>query len=233
MTVADFYASARGAVAARLLRERLGEFWPPGDARGGSLLGFGYCAPYLRLWRETALRCVMVTPPRVGAVRWPAGAANLSCPAEEDALPFADLSFDRVLVVHGLETADHARRLLRELWRVLKDDGRLVVVAPNRHGLWAHMESNPFGQGQPYTQSQIGRLLAESMFRVERRETVLHMPPLQQRMVLRSARLFERAGHRLVPGFAGLTISDAVKDVYAALPAVPAPRRKIILAEAA
>ncbi len=144
---ADFYGTGRGAVTARLLRQRLASLWP--DLTGQAVLGLGYAQPYLRLWREQADRCIAVTPAQMGAARWPAGVANLSCTAEEDALPFPDLMFDRILLVHGLEAADNARRLLRELWRVLKDDGRLLIVAPNRSGLWAYFESTPFGHGQP------------------------------------------------------------------------------------
>ncbi len=96
---------------------------------------------------------------------------------EENALPFPGQCIDRILLVHGLENAENARRMLREVWRVLKDDGRLLVVAPNRVGLWAHVESTPFGQGQPYSPGQIGRLLAASLFRVERRDRALYMPP--------------------------------------------------------
>ena len=112
---ADFYATPRGAVAARLLRERLALLWP--DLHGQSVLGIGFTAPYLRLWREDAARCIALTPAQMGATRWPAGAPSLSCTAEEDALPFPDLMFDRVLLVHGLEAAESARRLLRETWR--------------------------------------------------------------------------------------------------------------------
>ena len=110
----DFYATARGGVAARLLRARLGALWP--EVRGEAILGIGYAAPYLRLWREHAARCLALTPAQVGVARWPAGKANLSCTAEEDCLPFPDLCFDRILLVHGLEAADNARRLLREVW---------------------------------------------------------------------------------------------------------------------
>ncbi|HET7881613.1 MAG TPA: methyltransferase type 11, partial [Acetobacteraceae bacterium] len=53
---ADFYGTPRGAVAARLLRERLALLWP--DLRGQSVLGIGFTAPYLRLWLEQAVRCV-------------------------------------------------------------------------------------------------------------------------------------------------------------------------------
>jgi SAM-dependent methyltransferase len=221
----DFYATPRGAMVARLLRERLGTLWP--SLPGQSVLGLGYAAPYLRLWREHAQRCIALTPVQLGAARWPAGELpNLSCTGQEDALPFPDLSFDRILLVHGLEAAEHARRLLREVWRVLKDDGHLLVVAPNRRGMWAYVESTPFGQGQPYSAGQIGDLLAAALFRVERRDAALFMPPLDLRPALRSARLWENGARRLLPpGVAGLTITEAVKDMYAALPiAAKAPR---------
>lgn len=227
---AEFYGTARGGVAARLLRERLALLWP--EMRGQSVLGIGYTAPYLRNWRDTATHCIALTPAQIGVARWPVGAPNLSCTAEEDALPFADLSFDRILLVHGLEAAENVRSLLREVWRVLKDDGRLLVVAPNRRGMWAHLESTPFGNGRPYSAGQIGQSLAASLFRVERRDTALYLPPVKFRLVLRSARLIERTGRRVLPGLAGVTITEAVKDVYAALPLQAAPRRRLVLAEA-
>lgn len=227
----EFYSTARGGVAARLLRERLSLLWP--NLAGQSVLGIGYAAPYLRLWREHADRCVALVPAQIGVARWPAGAPNLSCTAEEDALPFGDLGFDRVILVHGLEAAENARGLLREVWRVLKDDGRLLIVAPNRRGMWAHLESTPFGHGQPYSASQIGRLLAASMFRVERRDTALYVPPSNLRVLLRAAPLLERSGRRVMPGFAGVTLTEAVKDVYAALPLQAVPRRRLVRTEAA
>lgn len=228
---AEFYGSARGAVTARLLRERLVAMWP--STRGESVLGIGYSMPYLRLWRDQATRCIAVTPAQMGAARWPPGLPNLSCVTEEDSLPFNDLTFDRILLVHGLETAENARRLLREVWRVLKDDGRLLIVAPNRAGMWAYRENTPFGHGLPYSTGQLGRLLASGMFRVERRDAALWMPPSRLRVVLRAAPLFERAGRKMMPALAGVTLTEAVKDVYAAMPVRAAPRRRLVLAEAA
>jgi SAM-dependent methyltransferase len=226
---ADFYGTARGGVTARLLRQRLIRLWP--DVSGESLLGLGYTAPYLRLWREQARRCIGVVPVQIGAARWPAGAPNLTCTAEEDALPFPDLAFDRILLIHGLEAADNARRMLREVWRVLKDDGRLLIVVPNRSGLWAYFEATPFGHGQPYSFGQLGRLLAASLFRVERRDAALYLPPITWRLVLRSGPWLDPIGRRFVPAVAGVTITEAVKDVYAAMPVRTVPRRRLVLAE--
>jgi hypothetical protein len=59
------------------------------------------------------------------------------------------------------------------------------------------------------------------------------MPPWRARLILRSAPLFERMGRRMMPGLAGVTITEAVKDVYAAMPLLPAGRRRLVQVEAA
>jgi SAM-dependent methyltransferase len=229
-----FYGTARGELAARLLRDRLLRLWPDAGVRGHALLGFGHVSPYLNLWQSSAARCIALTPAQASPSRWPSHAASLSCTGDEDGLPFPDLSFDRVLLVHGLEAAENASRLLREIWRVLKDDGRLMVVAANRRGMWAHMEGTPFGQGEPYSPGQISKLLANSLFRVERKDTALFVPPSTWRLVMQSAPLWERGGRALMPATAGVTINEAVKDVYAAVPAARAQmRRRLALVRAA
>ena len=85
----------------------------------------------------------------------------------------------------------------------------------------------------PIRSGQIGRLLAASLYRVERRDTALYLPPSNWRLVLRGAPLCERTGRRWLPGFAGVTITEAVKDLYAAMPVEAVPRRRLVLAEAA
>lgn len=230
-SAASFYGSARGGVACRLLRQQLLEIWP--DLSRQAVLGLGVASPYLRAWRGQADRCISAGPVSLGAARWPLVAANLACAVEEDALPFPDLLFDRVLLVHGLEAADSPRAMLREVWRVLKNDGRLLVVTPNRLGMWAHVESTPFGHGQPYSPGQIGRLLAAQSFRVERQEFALYVPPVRLRLVLRSARLWEQAGRKLVPQLGGVTVTEAIKDAYAVTPLKRSRKLRRLLSEAA
>ena len=91
----------------------------------------------------------------------------------------------------------------------------------------------PFGQGQPYSPGQIGRLLAATMFRVEQRDSALYVPPSRLRLILRTARLWERVGRGVLPGFAGVTITEASKDMYGVIPLKPVPARRMILVEAA
>src|ERR1700733_11923658 len=108
----------------------------------------------------------------------PALICSFGASRRREALPFPDLLFDRILLVHGFEQADNARRLLREVWRLLKDDGRLIIVVPNRQGLWAYAESTPFGHGQPYSERQLARVLRGLFFKVETKEPALFAPPL-------------------------------------------------------
>jgi SAM-dependent methyltransferase len=222
-SAAAFYETTLGVMAAELVRARLGRLWPTLD--GLSVLGLGYPAPFLSLWAAQAYRCINATtshhaPPRE------------SCAIDALRLPFPDLVFDRVLVIHGVEPVGQDARLLREIWRVLKDDGRILVVAPNRTGLWAHADRTPFGQGQPYSRGQLNRLLASGMFRAERQDTALFVPPASS-WLLRTAPLWESVGHALAPHLAGVTITEAVKDTYAAMPLVAPARRRVVLSEAA
>lgn len=203
-----FYQSPLGVLTAALLRRELLAWWPAVTAL--SVLGIGYAGPCLELWRQQA-RCVALAPAYVEARPWPQDAPCLTCVAETESLPFADLSFDRILLVHGLEQAGDARRLLREVWRVLKDDGQLVVVAPNRRGLWAHVETTPFGHGQPYSEGQLARLLTGLSFQVERQKTALYAPPFEISAHRHLFGVLEKCGPYVAPHFAGLVLAEAVK----------------------
>ncbi len=228
-TPAAFYASARGVVARDLVRDRLVRAWP--GAFGMAVLGLGYPAPYLDAWpsaRVTLAASADTHSQPLPPQPWPPGARNRAAVVEDDALPFADLTFDRILLVHALETTESAGRLLREVWRVLRDDGQVLVVAPNRVGVWAHTDSTPFGQGQPYSQGQIGRLLTAGLFRVIWRDGALFVPPVA--CVAPVARAWERVGRRVLPS--GVTITGASKNLYAGLPLYPARRRVVVLAGA-
>lgn len=225
--VAGFYATALGRRTAGLLSAKLTRLWP--HMAGLSVLGIGHAGPYLHQWQAQS-RCIALSPTHMGSAPWPAGLPGLTCVAEAEALPFPDLCFDRILLVHGLEQAEAARRMLREVWRVLKDDGRLIVVVPNRRGVWAYAETTPFGHGQPYSEGQLARLLKGLFFQVETQSAALYAPPLQSAPSVKLAGLFERCGPLLAPQFAGLAIAEAVKLLHGVTPAgAGAPARRVLV----
>ena len=230
--LAAFYASRAGDTAARLVAARLAALWPA--LPGQSVLGLGWAAPYLGLWRDEAQRCIGLVPSHIHDAQGlrPDRSPCATLLAEEERLPFPDDSFDRVLLVHGLEAAENARRLLREVWRVLRDDGRLLLVVPNRTGLWAHLDRTPFGHGQPYSRGQIERLLARHLFRAERREAALFVPPYGLGRIGSAAPALEGAGRTLCPRLAGVFIVEAEKDLFAAVPAGAVRLRRRVVAPA-
>jgi len=208
----DFYQSDLGQVARRMIRRQIRVLWP--DLKGLSVLGLGFATPYLRTLQEDAERVVAVMPAGSGVLAWPAGERSLVCLAEEDELPLPDRSVDRVLLVHALESTEHVRSTLREIWRVLADGGKLLVITPNRRGIWAQLDRTPFGQGRPYTPKQLHRLLRDTMFTPEGTGTALFVPPFRSRFVLRSALAWENLGQRWFPTFAGVVMVQASKQIY-------------------
>jgi SAM-dependent methyltransferase len=214
----EFYAAPPGQVAQRLLAQRIGALWP--DCTGLDVLGLGWALPYMGLWSAQRGRRITLVPASFGPPRGGAPGEPRGCALTDDHdLPLPDRSLDRILLVHGLEASERARPLLRECWRVLRDDGRLMVVAPNRLGCWALFDHTPFGQGRPYSRGQLSRLLEAQLFHVLRREAALFVPPFPWRFALQGARLWEVLGRAVARRFAGVTLIEAEKDMFAALPA--------------
>src|SRR6266853_5295823 len=181
----DFYATSLGQVAIRMIRRRIRLIWP--DLAGMRLLGMGYAVPYLRPFREEAERALAVMPSLQGVLPWPADGPNVVALAEEAELPFDDSSMDRILLVHALESSEEVRPLLKEAWRVLTGAGRILIVVPNRRGIWARLDRTPFGIGHPYTPSQLQHLMRESLFTPVQARMALFVPPSNSRMLLGSA----------------------------------------------
>lgn len=213
--LAIFYEEPVGQVARRLIGLRIRLAWP--DVKGLRLLGYGYPAPYIRAFLGEAERVVGFVPAEQDIPSWPK-ARSLVALGEEDALPFPDSFFDRIILVHGLETAESVRPLMRQVWRVLAPQGRLLLIVPNRASLWAQVERSPFARGRPFNRGQLDRLLRESMFVPEKWDTALFFPPLRLRRMTRSVLAWEGLGRRVWPRLAGVHIVDATKSLYALVP---------------
>ena len=227
----DFYQTGLGQVARRMIRRTIRGIWP--DLHGLRLLGLGYPTPFLSALAADTERTVALMPATQGVLGWAPEGGNVVALAEESELPFADYSIDRVLLVHAIETSEAAGPLLKEIWRVLAGGGRLLILAPNRRGIWARLDRTPFGSGRPYTMAQLSRLLREELFTPVGTATALFVPPSRDRVVLRSAPAWERLGKRWFPTFAGVVLIEATKQIYAKPAAARAPRRRLVYAPAA
>jgi SAM-dependent methyltransferase len=221
----NFYGQRLGAVARHFVGRGIRKRWA--DTHGQRVLGIGYATPYLGLFREEAERCLAFMPAAQGVVKWPTARPALSALVDELELPLPDASVDRVLLVHALEMSQDATALLREIWRVMAAGGQLLAVVPNRRGLWARMDTTPFGNGRPYSRPQITHLLREAWFTPVAWSEALYVPPIQRGWFLRSAVAWERAGGAISAPFAGVHIVEATKQVYRGIPAKREKRRLV------
>ncbi len=211
----DFYKTLLGRVMRRAVSNQIRALWPV--ARERTIVGLGFASPYLGAYRGGADRLILLMPASQGALVWPPGCRTHVTLVEEDALPLPDNSIDLLLLVHGLEVVDRPAPMLREIWRVLVPEGRLLLVVPNRRGVWARLDSTPLGHGRPYSRSQLEALLRQALFTPSRWSTALHFPPFLPRFLLRAATKWEKIGARLWPAFCGVIIVEARKEIIAPL----------------
>ena len=221
----DFYASRLGQAAARAVSLALGAVWQ--RIAQERLVGIGYPLPYLDRFAGDAERCLALMPAAQGAVGWPAGGRSLTALVSEAELPLGDASVDRILMVHALEFASDPAELLTEAWRVLAPGGRLVIVVPNRRGIWARFEHTPFGSGRPWSKGQVTRLLRAAMFTPSGWGEALLFPPFRRRSLLSATAPLERFGRRVWPPFSGVVIVEATKLVFRGLPVTRDERRRV------
>ena len=155
----DFYASPLGVVVQKDIKNSLSKIWPTYNNQ--VVLGVGYAPPFLEVAHNDVY---FFMPAQQGVLKWPPAKPTLSALVDESLLPLADQTVDHILCVHGLENCHSAEDFLHDAWRVLKPEGRILFVVPNRRGLWARADNNPFGSGRPYTMTQLSKLLRSHLF---------------------------------------------------------------------
>jgi len=223
----EFYASPLGRLSINAISMGLVPVWP--SLGGERLLGLGYATPYLDKFRGDAERTFAFMPAAQGAVNWPQAEPSATALVFDEELPLADASIDRILMMHSLEHSENPLESLREMWRVLAPGGRLVVVVPNRRGVWARFEHTPFGSGRPFSRSQLQMLLRNAMFTPSSWSDALYFPPSKRQWVRRFSGLFERSGRRLWAAFPGVIIVEATKRLYQGLPVSARQSRRVFV----
>lgn len=209
-----FYDSSLGEAAARTLRTKLTDLW--GGASGLSMLGLGYSLPLLDAFAATTSCCIAALPKEYGPVSWSStGRGNAALSVNEQRLPFHDETFDRIIVLHGLEEAASPQSYMREIWRVTAPEGRIVLAATNRAGLWARATRTPFGHGRPWSRAQLISLLSSGLFQVTASTHALHMPPIRWQLITAASEGWEVMGRLGAPGLGGVVLVEAVKRLYA------------------
>ena len=214
LDLARFYATPLGQFVQRKLVTTVRDIWPVPDE--DVLVGYGYGMPlFADLWPHANWQFMM--PAQTGVMIENDALAGHVTLVEETCLPLRDDSVNRMISVHGLENARHGEALLDEFWRVLVPGGRVLLVVPNRRGLWARGDVTPFGSGRPYSRSQLRVHLQQAGFSPITMRSALMLPSFLPVSFLQGLGGLERIAQMLVPELGGVWLVEAVKRVPAPL----------------
>lgn len=210
----SFYRTPSGKVCVGLLGERMRWFWP--ELRHQLVLGLGGAAPYLSaIGDETTVRIGAHFGAAQADMPFQSGQCCVVDPAN---LPFEEQKFDRVLLVHALQGRDNPVPLLRAAARVLRDDGRMLMVVPSRLGGRARLRRTPFARDMSFTRHKLRQYLAAAMLRPEQWDEAVFLPASQVCRTVRRGRRMDIAGKVFCPGGGSLILVEAVPDMYSATP---------------
>lgn len=212
----SYYRSPLGRISRALVREQV--IGLAENVAGKRILGLGFATPYLRFTLDKAERVLAFMPARQGASAWPREGPSHTVLCDPLEMPLNDSSIDLTVAIHALEHVADDEELMRELWRITAPNGELILVVPRRRGIWAQRDNTPFGQGNPYSGSQLEKLLRDHSFVPEAWRDGLFLPPVQSSLVLKSTRLFERVGRVFGPAMSGVICVRARKKAFPAIP---------------
>lgn len=212
----EFYATPLGRAAQESMTVALGKaITIDSDAE---LVGIGYPVPLFNNIDNLNQASIMLMPARQGALQWPTGAPSRTALVDEDELPIETASVDCVVVLHLIENVSEPSRVLDEIWRILVPEGKLVLIAANRRGLWTRFEHTPFGNGRPFSKGQLATLLRKAKLTPSTWGHCLNFPPARYNRLIPFYRLMDRIGHRLWPVFCGAYVVTATKRLYQGIP---------------
>lgn len=223
----QFYASDLGGRLTEQLQRSVGGFLSQNPDE--SQLAIGY--PLALLDPDAPPPSLLIVMPgEQGAVSWPSAAHNRTIVAHDAELPIPSNSMNRVVLLHALEFSPNVGQLMKEIYRVLVPNGRVVLVVPNRLGLWARSSKSPFGYGRPFSITEMKSLLEDTEFTFRRCRSVMFLPPTDRRWLLKLASLFEFVGQFFLPMCGGIHVVEAEKQLYASImqPIRHASRRSLI-----
>lgn len=104
-----------------------------------------------------------------------------------EALPFAEESFDLVTALDVVEHLDDDVAVLKEMNRVLRPDGKILLFVPAFMFLWG-VQDDVSNHRRRYTSGQLKRVVAQAGFEVERASyanITFFFPTLIGRLIMR------------------------------------------------
>lgn len=193
---------------------------------------FGYFAVQVGLPGIDFLRASRVAT-RLTASLTPG--AQVTADAHE--LPFASESLDLVVLPHVLEFSDEPHQILREVERVLRPEGQLIVLAFNPVSLWGVKKLFTRPKNPPWTAEFVSVLRMKDWLKLLNFEMRggrfgRYRPPFESEKWLGRFGFLEHAGDRWWPVAGAVYLMQAKKRVAGMRLITPSWRRGRLKAEA-
>ena len=85
--------------------------------------------------------------------------------SDPEVVPLPDCSVDKVIIIHGISQKNLLPNVVRSSWRVLKDDGQLIVVFVNKNSPLHVLSSRMLPEDVAFGAGEVKSILNELMFR--------------------------------------------------------------------
>jgi SAM-dependent methyltransferase len=148
------------------------------------------------------------------------GSRRLCVRATADELPFDERSVDVVLLPHTLDFSDDPYPVLREVSRVLRPEGHVVILGFNPMSLWGlrrllarRPRSVPWC-AHFFRLARVKDWLALLDFEYARGNMLFYRPPLRREPAMERLHFLEHTGDRWWPMMAGVYLVVAKKRVF-------------------
>jgi SAM-dependent methyltransferase len=139
--------------------------------------------------------------------------------ASPSMLPIASDSVDLVILMHHLSNSSEPHAILREVFRVLIPEGKLVIIDFNPISLWGlrnffqgWLEHVPF-KGHFYTAKRIDDWMRLLGFDQHRHIRVGYQPPIQKPGLIRHLSWLEKGMRKWLPVFGALNLMVYSKSI--------------------
>ena len=138
-----------------------------------------------------------------------------------ESLPFPEETFDLVTCVLGLEFVNSGVKAFREMLRVLKPQGQLVIGALGRYNLWAVLRklkglffNSIWKRATFFNKKELQNLVLHQRGIITGLRSAIYFPPLNWPWFLNRFRHLEKLGQRLFPSL-GVFLAVRIEKVKA------------------
>jgi SAM-dependent methyltransferase len=146
--------------------------------------------------------------------------------ANNEELPLATDSIDVVVVHHALDFTQDSHKLLREVTRVVRPGGHLLIIGFNPYSSWGLLKlfkrkvHIPW-RGRFISKRRVSDWLKLLDLHIESVQFGLHFLPLKFSKILRHAMGMEKLGNKFNSPFGGAYVILCTKQVFPLTPIIP------------